>query len=441
VAALDWDAVLQRLQTSVHTQQFEAWFKSLTLKGLDAQGVIVEAPSVFARDWIARNYLDILRSAVGSVTGESEPAVRLVTAAGQPAIAGTATVAQAAGTDGLPEHLNVHYTFDNFVVGPANRLSHAAALAVVENPGRSYNPLFLHGAVGLGKTHLIQAVCHALLARADPLKILYLSCEAFVNDYIRTIKDGDWEAFRYRYRNVDVLLVDDIQFLGSSEHTQEEFFHTFNSLYHGQKQILVTSDCAPQDMVKIQERLVSRFKWGLVARIEPPAYETRVAIIQRKAAMQSLVLPDDVVQLLAASITTNIRELQGAITRVIAYARVAASEPTIVVAREALRDSLPDRKPISIDEIITLVCERFGVRVSDLQSRKKSKSIVFPRQICMHLARKHTKHSLGEIGGYFGGRDHTTVLHADEKIKREREDDQSLRRLLDRLSAELEAAR
>lgn len=441
MAALDWNAVLQRLQTSLHTQQFETWFKALTLKGIDAQGIIVEAPSVFARDWIARNYLGVLRTAIGSVTGESEPAVRLVTPAGQPTIAGTEPMRQGAGSGDLSDHLSPDYTFDNFIVGPANRLPHAAALAVVENPGRSYNPLFLHGPVGLGKTHLIQAVCHALVARADPLKILYLSCEAFVNDYIRTIKDGDWEAFRYRYRTVDVLLVDDVQFLGSSEHTQEEFFHTFNSLYHAQRQIVVTSDCAPQDMPKIQERLVSRFKWGLVARIEPPAYETRVAIIQRKAAMQGVQLPEDVVQLLAASITTNIRELQGAITRVTAQARLAASEPTLQVAREALRDSLPDQKPISIDDIITLVCERFAVRVPDLQSRKKSKSIVFPRHICMYLARMHTKHSLEEIGGYFGGRDHTTVLHADEKIKRDREEDQSLRRLLHRLSAELEAAR
>jgi len=441
VAALDWDAVLQRLQTSLHTQQFETWFKALTLKGIDAQGIVVETPSAFAKDWIERNYLDVLRRAIESVTGESEPTVRLVTAAGQPTISGTEAVRQDAGPGDLPDHLSPDYTFDNFIVGPANRLPHAAALAVVENPGRSYNPLFLHGPVGLGKTHLIQAVCHALFARADPLKILYLSCEAFVNDYIRTIKDGDWEAFRYRYRTVDVLLVDDIQFLGSSEHPQEEFFHTFNSLYHAQRQILVTSDCAPQDMPKIQERLVSRFKWGLVARIEPPAYETRVAIIQRKAAMQGVQLPEDVVQLLAASITTNIRELQGAITRVTAQTRLAASEPTLEVARQALRDSLPDQKPISIDDIINLVCERFAVRVPDLQSRKKSKSIVFPRQICMYLARMHTKHSLEEIGGYFGGRDHTTVLHSDEKIKREREQDQSLRRLLDRLSAELEAAR
>ena len=417
------------------------WFAHLKLKGVEDGIFVVEAPNEFAREWVSSRYAGLVSRAIETALECPAPDVRFTTAASQPLPTRRGRPSADGAHNGLLSRLNPLYTFENFVVGPSNRLPHAAALAVVDNPGLSYNPLFVHGAVGLGKTHLIQAVCHTLLERNAGLRLLYLSCEAFVNDYIATIKNGTWEAFRHKYRTADVLLVDDIQFLSSSEHTQEEFFHTFNALYNAQKQILVTSDVPPQDLPSIEERLLSRFKWGLVARIEAPEYETRAAIVQRKAAAQHVELPPEAVQVLASSATSNVRELQGAVTRVLAYSRVAAAEPTAELAREALRDSLPERKPVSIDDIINVVSERFNVRISDLQSRKKSKSIVFPRQVCMHLARQLTKHSLGEIGGYFGGRDHTTVLHADEKIRNERQTDQNLQLLLVKLSAEVEATR
>lgn len=436
--APQWQAVLKELRSRVGTQPFEAWFSRLKLKAIEQDDFIVEAPSDFAREWISREYMDLVCEAIEAAYDSAKPQVRLVTAPSEPSMVWPRGPGGPDESHALLARLNPQYTFENFVVGPSNRLSHAAALAVVDNPGCSYNPLFVHGSVGLGKTHLIQAVCRALLQRSSMLKILCLSCEGFVNDYIKTIKDGAWEAFRYKYRTVDVLLIDDIQFLSYSEHTQEEFFHTFNALYNAQKQLLVTSDVAPQELPSIQERLLSRFKWGLVARIEAPAYETRVAIVERKAAAQNTQLPADAVQVLASSVTTNVRELQGAVTRVIAYSRVAQRTPSADLARQALRESLPERKPISVDDIITLVADRFNVRVSDLQSRKKSRSIAFPRQICMHLAREFTKHSLEEIGGYFGGRDHTTVLHAHTKISRQRQEDQSLQLMLEKLRAEIQ---
>ena len=442
-----WEQVLKELRATVRTQQFHTWFTHLSPRAFEDGVLVIEAPNDFNREWIEKNYADAIREAVHNAVRAGSPDsdvtnidIRLVTRPSEPVVV-QHNPEQQANNDSIREGLNPNYTFENFLVGPSNRLPHAAALAVVDSPGYSYNPLFVHGAVGLGKTHLVQAVCHALLDQSKPFKILYLSCEAFVNDFISTIQDGAWESFRYKYRNVDVLLIDDIQFLSTSEHTQEEFFHTFNTLYNAQKQIVITSDVAPEELPSLQERLLSRFKWGLVARIDPPAFETRAAIVQHRASAQNIHFPEDVVHVLASSIATNVRELQGAITRVIAYARVAGSPPTLELARDALRDSLPERKPVSVDDIITAVCDRYNVRVADLQSRKKSKSIVFPRQLCMYLARRLTKHSLEEIGGYFGGRDHTTVLHADGKIKQQRENDEALHIIIDRMIAEIESDR
>ena len=438
---IQWEQVLKYLRAAIPTQQYHTWFTHLSPRSIEDGVLIIEAPNDFNREWIEKNYADLIRTAVNTDSNDADDIdIRLVTDSTEPVLP-QPNAEQRADDDALRENLNPNYTFENFLVGPSNRLPHAAALAVVDSPGYSYNPLFVHGAVGLGKTHLIQAVCYALLDQSKLFKILYLSCEAFVNDFITTIQDGAWESFRYKYRNVDVLLIDDIQFLSTSEHTQEEFFHTFNTLYNAQKQLVITSDVTPEELPSLQERLLSRFKWGLVARIEPPAYETRAAIVQHRASTQNLHFPEDVVHILASSIATNVRELQGAITRVIAYARVAGSTPTVELAKEALRDSLPERKPVSVDDIISVVCGRYNVRVADLQSRKKSKSIVFPRQLCMYLARRLTKHSLEEIGGYFGGRDHTTVLHADTRIKQQREEDEALHIIIDRMISDIESPR
>ncbi len=312
-----------------------------------------------------------------------------------------------------PLPLNPDYVFDNFVTGPCNRLPHAAALAVSEQPGKAYNPLFIHGGVGLGKSHLLQAVCQKVLERDPERRILYLSCDGFINQFITAIENGDMNQFRHRYRHADILVIDDIHFLSGRDRTQEEFFHTFNTLYQQQKQIILSADCPPSEIPELEERLVSRFNWGLVARIEKPCYETRVAILQKKARMRGLTLPDDVVCYVAARIETNTRELEGAITKLQGMSLLQNGVIDLELAKQALGDTAPaEQQRVTIQQILDTVTKYYNVRLSDLQSKKRHKSIAFPRQVCMYLARRHTRYSLEEIGGYFGGRDHTTVLHA-----------------------------
>ena len=334
--------------------------------------------------------------------------------------------------------LNPAYTFDNFVVAPSNRLAHAACIAAGEAPGKAYNPLFLHGTVGLGKSHLLQAICHRLLARQGDIKILYLSCESFINQFIASVERGELDDFRYRYRHLDVLVIDDVHFLADKERTQEEFFHTFNTLYQAQRQVILSSDSPPHEIPHLEERLVSRFKWGLVARLDRPSFETRVAIVTKKARLRDVELPDAVARYIARAVDTNIRELEGAVTRVAAHANLTHVPITLELAGEVLADSLPRRpRQITVPEIIDAVTEHFGVRVSDLQGKKRNKSIALPRQVCMYLARQLTKLSLEEIGGYFGGRDHTTVLHADRKIQENVKDDSDFCAGIDKLLQEI----
>ncbi|HZL38492.1 MAG TPA: chromosomal replication initiator protein DnaA [Tepidisphaeraceae bacterium] len=312
-----------------------------------------------------------------------------------------------------PLPLNPDYLFENFVTGPCNRLPHAASIAVAEQPGQAYNPLFIHGGVGLGKTHLLQAVCQKVLERHTDARILYLSCDSFINQFILAVENGDMHNFRNRYRHVDMLVIDDIHFLAGRDRTQEEFFHTFNTLYQQHKQIILSADCPPSEIPELEERLVSRFNWGLVARIEKPCYETRVAILQKKARMRGLTLPDDVVCYVAAKVENNTRELEGAITNLQGMAMLQSGRIDIELARAALGETATaEQKRITIQQIFDVVTNYYNVRLSDLQSKKRHKSIAFPRQVCMFLARRHTRYSLEEIGGYFGGRDHTTVMHA-----------------------------
>ncbi|MFQ5423063.1 MAG: chromosomal replication initiator protein DnaA [Phycisphaerae bacterium] len=320
--------------------------------------------------------------------------------------------------------LNADYRFDHFVTGPCNQLAHASSLAVSEAPGQVYNPLFIHGNVGLGKTHLLQAVCHKVLDDSPGTRIMYLTCETFVNHFIEAIEHGALHSFRYRYRYVDLLVIDDIQFLARRERTQDEFFHTFNTLYQKQKQIILTADCPPSDIPSLEERLTSRFNWGLVARIDPPCLETRLAIIRMKSKLRGIALPDDLAMLIAARIKANTRELEGAITRIQGLATLHGGAIDRPLVEKALGEHLP-APPIEIrvQDIMNAVMEVFSVKLSDLRSRRRSRSIVFPRQVCMYLARQYTPHSLEEIGGFFGGRDHTTVLHANRLIARRRETD------------------
>lgn len=340
------------------------------------------------------------------------------------------------GDDGLT--LNPDYNFDNFVTGPCNRLGHAAALAVAKDPGRAYNPFFVHGPVGLGKTHLLQAVCRAVRDQRADARCLYISCETFINHFMEAVEQGALHQFRYRYRHVDVLVIDDIQFLAERERSQEEFFHTFNTLHQSQRQVILSADCSPRDIPRLEERLVSRFNSGLVALLDRPCFETRMAIVQKKARIRCIEVPEDVVRLIAARFEANIRDLEGALTTLDALAQTNGGRITSALATEAF--GAGSAKPIKVPTILEAVARRFNVRVSDLQSKNRSKAVTLPRHVSMYLARSLTNCSLEEIGGYFGGRDHTTVLHASRSIGRSIESDRQLQATLDELASEVKNA-
>ena len=439
-----WQSVLSQVEERVSKQQFDTWFRPLKLLEGGGAQLQIGVPNNFFREWISNRYLPVLREACEQAAGRPLGLELVVDESGW------ATAPEEPPRRPARSHprnyqvaetqirLNQRYTFPNFVVGPCNNLAHAASLAVATAPSQGYNPLFLHGSVGLGKTHLIQAIAHELLQRRPPLKVGYMSCEDFMNQFIFAVQHGQIDNFRFRYRHLDALLIDDIHFLAKGERTQEEFFHTFNTLYNAGKQIVLSSDSPPKELPKLEERLVSRFKWGLVARLDRPEFETRVAILQEKARFQGYELPQEVAEFVANVVDTNIRELEGAATRVIGYSRLKREPVGLPLAREALRDIREEAsKTVSIEDIQKAVVGHFRLRISDLQSKKRSQSLVFPRQIGMYLTRRLTRHSLEETGGYFGGRDHTTVLHACEKIEKCLKEDPDLVLLLDRLTRDL----
>jgi chromosomal replication initiator protein len=334
--------------------------------------------------------------------------------------------------------LHPDYTFENFVVGPSNRLAHASCVAVSQSPGNTYNPLFVYGSSGLGKTHLLHAVCFEAQRRLDNAVIQFLSCEDFVNRFIRAIEEGNLAGFQSQFRTVDALVIDDVQFLREREHSQEEFFHTFNALYNNGKQIILSADSAPGKIPSLEERLISRFNWGLVTRIDPPSYETRVAIVQKKAHLRGLNVSDEIAGYIARKVHANIRELEGALTSIYAVAITTGRQIDLELAQTALdRQIEAAARHISISDIIEVVTGHFDVRLTDLQSRKRSQSITEPRQICMYLARNLTRHSLEEIGGHLGGRDHTTVMHAYNKISQAKDADPKMSALLNDLTKQI----
>ena len=334
--------------------------------------------------------------------------------------------------------LHPDYTFENFVVGPSNRLAHASCVAVSQSPGNTYNPLFVYGSSGLGKTHLLHAVCFEAQRRLDNAVIQFLSCEDFVNKFIRAIEEGNLAGFQSQFRTVDALVIDDVQFLREREHSQEEFFHTFNALYNNGKQIILSADSAPGKIPSLEERLISRFNWGLVTRIDPPSYETRVAIVQKKAHLRGLNISDEIAGYIARKVHANIRELEGALTSIYAVATTTGQEIDLELAQKALEGQIEAAaRHISISDIIEVVTGHFDVRLTDLQSRKRSQSITEPRQICMYLARNLTRHSLEEIGGHLGGRDHTTVMHAYNKISQAKDTDPKMSALLNDLTKQI----
>ena len=430
----EWERALEYLQQKLRPTQYHTWFQGIECLDANDREIQLAVPSRIYRDWILKNYSDVISEAVRLPDGQDRHVEFVIqpVASHPPAAEPRTTERRARPSDDLG--LNPLYTFENFVTGPSNRLSHAAAIAVTESPGTGYNPLFIHGTAGLGKTHLLQAAAHAVLRARPEAKLVYLSCEGFVNEFISAVSKGDIDKFRYRYRHVDYLLLDDIQFLARKDRTQEEFFHTFNTLYNAQKQIILTSDSPPKEIPTLEERLVSRFKWGLVTHMEPPGFETRMAILHSKARLKGKELPPAVLEYIAQRIESNIRELEGAINKLIGYAALAQRPITLGLAKEALRDTLAaSAQEASISDIYNEVTSFFDLRPSDLLSKKRSKSIVYPRQIGMFLARELTGLSLSEIGEYFGGRDHSTVLYATQKITKLSEQDLRTRENLEAL--------
>lgn len=436
-----WDKVLRYLQT-YHSECWRNWFEQIEPISLE-NGLLCIA--TLERNWM--HYLQqaecngCLKEAIQQITGrligiEVVMADRTLEREPETSRSFDSSVQDEADDHFL--YFSPDYTFDNFVVGPCNRLSHAACVAVSEAPGETYNPLFIHGDVGLGKTHLLQAASQILLNRQPAARVMYLSCEMFVNHFIRAVEEGNLYDFRYKYRHVDMLVIDDIQFLTDRDRSQEEFFHTFNTLYQSQKQIILSADCSPTEIPNLEERLISRFNQGLVTRIDKPCMETRMAILHKKAQLRGMTVPEEIVNFIARRIESNTRELEGALTKIYGMAMLDGGAITLDLAKEALgEEPSQTRHQITISQIIDAVIGHFNVRLGDLQSKRRSRSIAFPRQVCMYLARDLTNHSLEEIGGHFGGRDHTTVLHAYRNIDKLCDHDPSTRSMVDGLVSNL----
>jgi chromosomal replication initiator protein len=456
-----WTEIVSTIRSEVSSDTFTRWFKDVEFVALSDTRLTIRVPNNIYQLWIESNYLALLQSAAMLATGkkltteflyaDTEPArapstpeapSRSVAEAVEEEAEEEDNAARKSATPGVPSHgLNPRNTFESFVVGTNNQFAHAACVAVAQSPGKTYNPLFFYGGVGLGKTHLMHAIGHQILAKKKGVKVLYISSERFTNEFIDAIQTSGLIKFRKRYRQADVLLIDDIQFLAGKERSQEEFFHTFNALFDGHKQIVLSSDRPPSEIANLETRLVSRFEWGLTAELQPPDVETRVAILRKKAAGMSVTLPGEVLEFLAERIRTNVRRLEGALMRVAAYVSLNDGKvPSLETIEHLLKDVLQEeaRRAITIDQIQKRVADHFDVRLADMTSKRRPANIAFPRQIAMYLARELTKSSLSEIGEAFGGRDHGTVLHAHRLVKTRMGKDEKTRQVVSFLDSQLQ---
>jgi chromosomal replication initiator protein len=418
-----WDLILARVETKVNRHSFSTWFKPTAFIADGGRSITVRVPNTLFKDWLTKHYSVVLAEALAEVR-RSESALVFVSEPGaalpppELPIATSEDVAEATTDGRTPAGLNPRYTFDAFIVGPSNQFAHAACRAVAEAPSRSYNPLFIYGGVGLGKTHLMHAVGQFVLQHDRNLKLTYISSERFMNEMINAVRYDRILDFRERYRSVDVLLVDDIQFVSGKEGTQTEFFHTFNALYDAQKQIVLSSDRPPHEIPALEERLRSRFEWGLIADIQSPDLETKVAILKRKAEAEAVPLPDSVAMYIAGRIKSNIRELEGSLIRLIAYASLTGRDISLELTQEVLKNVIDsDDKAVTIDTIQKFVSDYYQLKFGELKSKNNSKSIALPRQIAMYLCKNLTRASLPEIGRSFGGKHHSTVIHSIRKVE------------------------
>ncbi|SDC43624.1 MULTISPECIES: chromosomal replication initiator protein DnaA [unclassified Candidatus Frackibacter] len=437
-----WQKALEIFQSKLSKPSFQTWLKSTKLIAIEENNILVEVPNEFSKDWLETRYDNLIKETINQLINRNLD-VKFVIPEPQKEESNNKIndkkekkiKEKESQNKKNTSFLNPKYTFDTFVIGSSNRFAHAASLAVAEAPAKAYNPLFIYGDVGLGKTHLMHAIGHYILKHDSSLKVVYVTSEKFTNELINSIRDDKTVKFRNKYRNIDILLVDDIQFLAGKERTQEEFFHTFNALHEASKQIIISSDRPPKEIPTLEERLRSRFEWGLITDIQEPDLETRIAILRKKATLEDLEVPNEVIVYIANQIHSNIRELEGALIRVVAYSSLTNKNITVELAQEALKDIIPTSEPkeINMELIQKVVTEYYNLEMKDMKSKKRTRAIAFPRQIAMYISRELTDASLPKIGENFGGRDHTTVLHAYDKISTKIEEEIDFKKTVESL--------
>ena len=433
-----WTEVLNLIKVELTEVSFNTWLKTVEPVNISDSKVVLAAPNEFTKNILEGRYLNLIKNAFKQVTEEDFEIIFTIPGEEDYDFR-EQTITTEVNDNNQKSPLNPKYTFDSFVIGNSNRFAHAASLAVAEAPAKAYNPLFIYGGVGLGKTHLMHAIAHYTLSQNPNAKVVYVSSEKFTNELINSIREYKNEEFRNKYRNIDVLLIDDIQFIAGKEGTQEEFFHTFNALHEANKQIIISSDRPPKDIPTLEDRLRSRFEWGLITDIQAPDLETRVAILRKKANIENITVSDDVMLYIATKIQSNIRELEGALIRVVAYSSLTNSEVTEELAEEALKDILSNNKvkEVTVETIKQAISKNFHIKMDDFITKKRTRAIAYPRQIAMYLTRELTDLSLPKIGDEFGGRDHTTVIHAYDKITNDIEEDVNFKNKLDDIIKDL----
>lgn len=436
-----WEKSLQIIKEKVSQQNFETWIRPIKISGMEGNNITLNVPNKFFKDWLVENYHPVIKEALASVAGIdlkvalqiSQETEKSHSSPRRPGEHQEKTRSQKKpARSGINQSLNQHYSFERFVVGPCNQFAHAASVSVAEQPAKNYNPLFIYGGVGLGKTHLLNAIGLRALSLHPVMNVVYVSAEEFMNELINSIRYDRMPKFREKYRNIDCLLIDDIQFVAGKEKTQEEFFHTFNTLHDSGKQIVVSSDKFPKDIPNMENRLRSRFEWGLIADIHPPEIETKIAILEKKAHENNMVLPNNVSYYVASHVESNIRELEGYLIRISAFSSLTGKEIDMNLTKEVLKKVLKsnEKEEVTIEEILKAVASKLTVKLSDIKSQKKNKNLVLSRQIAMYLARKLTNASFPDIGEKIGGRDHSTVIYANNKMKKTMEEDVKLKKII-----------
>ena len=436
-----WRETLEQIRERLGKQNFDTWIKPIHFDSRTKNEIHLDVPNKFSQDWLTEHFLKLIEQVVSSISRHEVKVVLNVNPLLQARVPTEKNERKEEREKEKPQRLNnliPKYTFENFVVGASNQFAHAASMAVANQPGDHYNPLFIYGGVGLGKTHLVNAIGHRAATKRPVLKVLYLSSESFMNELIGSLRRDKMDEFKTKFRNIDILIVDDVQFIAGKERTQEEFFHTFNSLYESHKQIVITSDKFPKEIPGLEDRLRNRFEWGLIADIQPPDMETRVAILQKKAETEGFQLPPDVAIFIASNIDSNVRELEGSLTRLGAFASLTKSTITLDLTQEVLRNTLKGaRKEVTVEGIQKTICEYFDIKLGDLKAKRRTQNIALPRQVAMYLCRKHTATSYPAIGSMFGGRDHSTVIHASKTIEKKIKQDPNMQTTIEKLERNL----